>query len=80
MSFLALGLLIFLGVHSVRIFAEGWRQAQIARLGEAGWKGGYSLASAIGLGLIIWGYGLARGGAGGACGRRRSGLGIWRRC
>jgi uncharacterized membrane protein len=60
MSFLALGLLIFLGVHSVRIFAEGWRQAQIARLGEAGWKGGYSLASAIGLGLVVWGYGLAR--------------------
>lgn len=60
MSFLVLGLLIFLGVHSVRIFAEGWRQAQIARLGEAGWKGGYSLASAIGLGLVVWGYGLAR--------------------
>ncbi len=60
MSFLVLGLLIFLGVHSVRIFAEGWRQAQITRLGEAGWKGRYSLASAIGLGLIVWGYGLAR--------------------
>jgi uncharacterized membrane protein len=39
MSFLVLGLLIFLGVHSVRIFADGWRQAQIARLGEARWKG-----------------------------------------
>jgi uncharacterized membrane protein len=60
MSFLVLGLLIFLGVHSVRIFAEGWRHRQIARLGEAGWKGRYSLASAIGLGLIVWGYGLAR--------------------
>jgi uncharacterized membrane protein len=60
MSVLVLGLLIFLGVHSVRIFADGWRQAQIARGGEARWKGLYSLASAIGLGLIIWGYGLAR--------------------
>lgn len=60
MSFLILGLAIFLGAHSVRIFAGDWRAAQIARLGENGWKGVYSLTSAIGLGLIIWGYGLAR--------------------
>ena len=60
MSFLALGLAIFLGTHSVRIFAGDWRAAQIARLGENRWKGVYSLASATGLGLIIWGYGLAR--------------------
>jgi len=61
MTILILGLLIFLGVHSVRIVAEPWRTAQIARLGQAGWKGLYSLASAVGLGLIIWGYGLAHG-------------------
>ena len=60
MSFLILGLALFLGVHSVRIFAGDWRQARIARLGEMPWKGMYSLASAIGLGLIIWGYGMAR--------------------
>ncbi|MDP2132475.1 MAG: NnrU family protein [Sulfuritalea sp.] len=60
MTFLILGLAIFLGVHSVRIFADGWRTTQIARLGEMRWKGLYSLVSAVGLGLIIWGYGLAR--------------------
>lgn len=60
MSFLILGLVLFLGVHSVRIFADDWREAQIARLGEMRWKGVYSLLSAVGLGLIIWGYGMAR--------------------
>ena len=60
MSFMILGLVLFLGAHSVRIFAGGWRDAQIARLGEMPWKGVYSLISAVGLGLIIWGYGVAR--------------------
>ena len=60
MAFLALGLLIFLGVHSVRIVADDWRAAQIARHGEGAWKGIFSLASALGLGVIVWGYGAAR--------------------
>ncbi len=60
MTLLILGLILFLGVHSVRIFAEGWRTAQIAQRGEGAWKGLYSLASIVGFGLIIWGYGLAR--------------------
>jgi len=60
MLVLILGLAIFLGVHSIRIVADGWRGAQIARYGERGWKGWYSVAS---LALIVWGYGLARGSA-----------------
>ena len=60
MTYLILGLLLFLGIHSVRIFADPWRSAQIARIGEMRWKGVYSLLSAVGLGLIIWGYGSAR--------------------
>lgn len=60
MLVLILGLLIFLGVHSVRIFADGWRTRTIARIGEKPWKGGYSVLSLIGFALIIWGYGLAR--------------------
>jgi len=60
MTILILGLLLFLGVHSVRIFADPWRSAQIAKIGEMRWKGVYSLLSAAGLGLIIWGYGSAR--------------------
>lgn len=60
MLFLVLGLALFLGVHSVRIVADGWRTRTLARLGEGAWKGLYSLVSAAGLVLIIWGYGLAR--------------------
>ncbi|MFP4591872.1 NnrU family protein [uncultured Ralstonia sp.] len=60
MSVLILGLLIFLGVHSIRIFADDWRTARIAQMGEKGWKGAYSVASIIGLALVIWGYGMAR--------------------
>jgi uncharacterized membrane protein len=60
MTILVLGLLIFLGVHSVRIFADGWRTATIARVGEGAWKGAYSLAAIAGFALIVWGYGLAR--------------------
>ena len=60
MTALVLGLLLFLGVHSVRIVAEPWRSRTIARLGAGGWKGAYSVLSAVGLVLIVWGYGLAR--------------------
>lgn len=60
MTYLLLGLALFLGAHSVRMLAGAWRDAQLARLGQARWKGVYSLVSALGLGLIIWGYGLAR--------------------
>ena len=60
MTYLIIGLALFLGVHSLRIFADPWRAAQVARGGEARWKGMYSLLSAVGLGLIIWGYSLAR--------------------
>jgi uncharacterized membrane protein len=60
MMILIVGLVVFLGIHSARIVAEGWRAAQIARVGEKTWKLGYSVVSALGLALVIWGYGLAR--------------------
>ena len=60
MSILIIGLVIFLGLHSVRIFADGWRDDKKAQWGEGAWKGLYSVASIIGLALIVWGYGLAR--------------------
>ena len=60
MTVLILGLLLFLGVHSVRIVADGWRSVQLAHLGEKRWKGLYSLVAFAGLGLTIWGYTLAR--------------------
>ena len=43
MRYLILGLLVFLGGHSVRIVAEDWRTAQIARFGALGWKALYAL-------------------------------------
>ena len=60
MSLLILGLVLFLGVHSVRIVADGWRTRMLASWGEGRWKGLYSLLSFAGLGLIGWGYSLAR--------------------
>ena len=60
MTLLILGLVIFLGVHSTRVFADPWRAMQLTRWGEKGWKGAYSLASLVGFVLLIWGYGLAR--------------------
>ncbi len=60
MSILIIGLVIFLGLHSVRIVAEGWRTDKRAQLGEGAWKGLYSVASLIGFALIVWGYSLAR--------------------
>ena len=60
MSVLILGLVVFLGAHSVRIVADGWRSTQIARRGLNAWKGLYSLLSLLGFALIIWGYALAR--------------------
>ena len=60
MAYLILGLVLFLGAHSVRIVADDWRSAQIARRGEAAWKGIYTLLSIAGLALVAWGYGQAR--------------------
>lgn len=60
MSLLILGLALFLGVHSVRIFADGWRGRVIAARGENVWKGLYTLLSLAGFALIVWGYGAAR--------------------
>jgi uncharacterized membrane protein len=59
MTVLLLGLVVFLGIHSVSIVAPAWRDAQVARRGAA-WKGVYSVVSVIGLALIVVGYGMAR--------------------
>ena len=60
MIYLVAGLLLFLGIHSVRIFADDWRTARIAGMGAGAWKGLYSVASIIGFVLIVYGYGLSR--------------------
>jgi len=56
MALLILGLVLFLGAHSTRIFAENWRQATLERLGEKGYKGVYTLVSLVGFGLMMFGF------------------------
>ena len=60
MTVLIAGLILFLGVHSTRIIAEGWHMRMASRLGEGAWKGLYSVVSVAGFALLVWGYGLAR--------------------
>ena len=59
MTLLVLGLVLFLGVHSVSIVAPAWRDAVVARH-EKAWKAGYALVAIVGFVLIVYGYGLAR--------------------
>ena len=60
MELMVAGLIVFLGVHSTRVFAEPLRAQWVARLGEKPWKGLYALASLAGFVLLVYGYGLAR--------------------
>jgi len=60
MFLLIVGLLLFLGAHSLRMLAGDWRNRQLARLGPLRWKALYSLPSIIGFVLLVWGFGLAR--------------------
>jgi uncharacterized membrane protein len=60
MLLLVVGLILFLGLHSLRVFGEGWRERFIAQRGENTFKGLYSVVSLLGFVLLIWGYGLAR--------------------
>jgi uncharacterized membrane protein len=59
MTVLVLGLIVFFATHSVRIFADGWRTKQVARLGLRKYKNIYSVVALAGFVLIVWGYGLA---------------------
>ena len=60
MGMMILGLVLFLGVHSTRIVADGWRTGMIRRLGASRWKGLYALISVVGLVLVVWGFSLTR--------------------
>jgi uncharacterized membrane protein len=60
MQKLVLGLVIFLGVHSIAIFAPGFRERMVARLGLVPWKIVYSIASLAGFLMIVGGYAAAR--------------------
>jgi uncharacterized membrane protein len=59
MTYLIAGLVLFLGVHSVSIFAPAARDRWAAALGN-GWRALYSVLSLIGFLMLIHGYGVAR--------------------
>lgn len=59
MLILILGLLLFLGIHSIVIFAPNFR-AKYRQRSPLVWKGGYALIAIVGLVLIVIGYGQAR--------------------
>ena len=60
MSILVLGLILFLGTHSVHVLAPHFRERVVARIGLLPWKGLYSLVSIAGFVLIVIGFGMAR--------------------
>jgi uncharacterized membrane protein len=59
MTLFIVGLVLFLGIHSVAIVAPAYRDARVAR-NERAWKGLYSLVSIAGFVLLIYGFGVAR--------------------
>ena len=60
MALMIFGLLLFLGVHSVRITSDGWRNARVQQFGLMPWKGIYSLVSLLGFAMLCWGFAQAR--------------------
>jgi uncharacterized membrane protein len=60
MSLLIVGLVIFLGMHSISIISPGLRGQVLARLGPGGYRVSYSLVSLLGFALLVYGFGVAR--------------------
>ena len=60
MAILVLGIIIFLGMHLIRVVAPGLRASVIESRGKGTWMGIYTILSLIGLCLIIYGFGQAR--------------------
>lgn len=60
MTWLILGLVLFLGAHSTRIFADGWRTQTMEAWGEKPFKGVIALVSLVGFYGLIVGYAQVR--------------------
>lgn len=56
LAILITGLVLFLGVHSVRIAAPQFRDQRVEAMGAGAWRGIYSLISAVGLLLVVIGF------------------------
>lgn len=60
MTLLIVGLILFLGIHLIRVFAPGFRNTVIERFGKPAWIAGHSILSTLTLVLVIYGFGEAR--------------------
>lgn len=60
MAILVVGLILFIGIHSIRMVAAPWRAAQIERFGPLIWRAIFSVLSIAGIVVTVYGYGLAR--------------------
>lgn len=60
MALLVVSIVLFLALHSIRIFAPAWRERTIARMGVNAWRGLYSLLSIASLVLLIYAFGASR--------------------
>lgn len=60
MLYLVVGLIVFLGMHSMRIAGDAWRDRLIQGIGLARFKMLYTLASLVGFVMLVYGFGLAR--------------------
>jgi uncharacterized membrane protein len=60
MTTFLLGLVGFLGIHSIAIVAPGWRARIVERIGAVAWRAAYSVGSLAAFLVMIHGYGVAR--------------------
>lgn len=60
MTYLIVGLSLFLGSHLTRVVDDGWRTSTRDRIGPGAWKAIYSVIALTGFVLIVYGYGLSR--------------------
>lgn len=60
MTWLVIGLVTLLGIHSLSIVAPAWRDSMAARLGELRWKRLYSIASLAAFVVLVHGCSLAQ--------------------
>jgi uncharacterized membrane protein len=60
MAVLIAGLVLFLGAHSIAIFAPNARGRALTAWGEGPWKAAHGIVSLIGFVALVYGFGLAR--------------------
>jgi len=56
MTMLIVGMVIFFGVHLVRVIAPDFRAAMMTKMGTWGWKGVYAVVALVGFVIMVMGY------------------------